>query len=185
MTARHGTRRALRWRVPAMIAVVAVLAAVAGCGTGALSSTSATVESTAAGPPVSGGASPVADNTGSEPSAVTSPAAPVAVVSASPGFGTTGMAPAEPVTVTVARGVIDTLAMTGPDGAALAGTVSPDHQTWTLGQQLPFGASYTVTGSATGTDGLMRPAGVSSGRLWPAAASGTALIRPGLFRDLP
>ena len=33
--------------------------------------------------------------------------------------------------------------------------------------------------------GLMRPAGVSSGRLWPAAASGTALIRPGLFRDLP
>ena len=56
------------------------------------------------------------------------------------------MAPAQPVTVTVARGVIDTLTMTGPDGAPLAGTIAPDHQTWTLGQHLAFGAAYTVTG---------------------------------------
>ena len=40
MTARHGTRRGLRWRAPAVIAVVAVLTVVAGCGTGALTSTS-------------------------------------------------------------------------------------------------------------------------------------------------
>src|SRR5664279_723339 len=30
----------------------------------------------------------------------------------------------------------------------------------------------------------MRPAGVSSGRLWPAAAGGSALVEPGLVRDL-
>jgi hypothetical protein len=81
----------------------------------------------------------------------------VAAVSASPGFGTTGMAPAQPVTVTVARGVIDTLSMTGPDGAALAGTVSADRTSWTLGQNLAFGAAYTVTGTATGTDGRQVP----------------------------
>ena len=61
------------------------------------------------------------------------------------------------VTVTVARGVIDDLAMTGPDGAAVAGTVSADRTSWTLGQNLAFGASYTVTGTATGTDGRQVP----------------------------
>jgi len=159
MTARRGTRRVLRWRGPAVIAVIAVLAVLtmlAGCGTGALTSTS-TVAPTAAGPPVSGGASPVEASTSSAPPAVTALAAPVATVTASPGFGTAGMAPSQPVTVTVARGVIDTLTMTGPDGAPLAGTVSPDHQTWTLGQHLAFGAAYTVTGIATGTDGRQVP----------------------------
>ncbi|HEY5117244.1 MAG TPA: Ig-like domain-containing protein, partial [Nakamurella sp.] len=157
MTAWQGTRRRLRWRSPAVIAVAVVLTAVAGCGTGALTSTS-TVAPTAAGPPVSGDASPIgALTTSSAPLTVASPAAPVAAVSASPGFGAAGMAPAQPVTVTVARGVIDTLTMTGPDGAPVAGTISLDRTTWTLGQNLAFGASYTVTGNATGTDGRQVP----------------------------
>ena len=156
MTARRGTRRGLRWRSLAVIALVAVLTVVAGCGTGALTSTS-TVAPTAAGPPMSGGVSPIGGTTSSAPSTVASPAAPVVAVSASPGFGATGMAPAQPVTVSVARGVIDTLTMTGPDGAAMAGTVSPDRTTWTLGQSLAFGAAYTVTGTATGTDGRQVP----------------------------
>ena len=94
MTAMHRTGRGLRWG-PAVIAVLAVLTAVAGCGTGALSSKS-TVVTTAAGPPVSGDASPVEATTSSTPTTVASPAAPVATVSASPGFGTTVMAPAQP-----------------------------------------------------------------------------------------
>jgi len=67
------------------------------------------------------------------------------------------MAPSQPVTVTVARGVIDTLTMTGADGAAMAGTVSSDRTTWTLGQNLAFGGVYTVTGTATGTDDRQVP----------------------------
>ena len=67
------------------------------------------------------------------------------------------MAPAEPVSITVAQGTIDTLTMTGPDGTPVAGAVSPDHRTWTLGQVLGFGAVYTVTGTATGTDGRQVP----------------------------
>ena len=144
---------------------MAVLA-VAGCGTGALSATSTVMSAPAtAGPPDPGGDSPVGATTSwAGPSSVgptmTSPSAvpaPVAAVSASPGFGITGMAPAQPVTISVARGVIDDLAMTGPDGAVMAGTVSPDRTTWTLGQPLAFGASYTVTGTATGTDGRQVP----------------------------
>ena len=161
----HGQRR-----IPVVVgvaAVLAVLAVVAGCGTGALSSTSAVVSAATAGPPTAGGASPVGALTSfadasDAPSEVTLPPtptvpAPVAVVSASPGFGTTGMTPSQPVTVTVARGLIDTLAMTGPDGAPVAGTVSPDRTSWTLGQNLAFGAAYTVAGTATGTDGRQVP----------------------------
>jgi len=169
MTAMRGTRRVLRWRGPAVIAVLAVLTAVSGCGTGALTSTF-TVAPTAAGPPVSGGASPVGDSTSSAPTTVAAPAAPVATVSASPGFGSTGMAPSQPVAVTVARGVIDALTMTGSDGAPLAGTISPDHQTWTLGQTLTFGAAYTVTGTATGTDGRQIPITGTFGTAGPDTA---------------
>jgi len=78
-------------------------------------------------------------------------------VTASPAFGTTGVAPAQPVSITVAHGVIDSLTMAGQDGTQMAGSVSADHTTWTLGQSLAFGDVYTVTGTATGSDGLQVP----------------------------
>ena len=147
--------RGFRRRGVALAVVAALLVAVAGCGTGGLSAS--TVAPTLTGAEQIGTAQPPASSGAAASSSAASPAAPVAAVSASPGFGTTGMAPAQPVTVTVARGVIDTLSMTGPDGAALAGTVSADRTSWTLGQNLAFGAVYTVTGSATGTDGRQVP----------------------------
>jgi len=143
-----------RWGV-ALAVVAALLVAVAGCGTGGLSAS--TVAPTPTGAEQIGTAQPPASSGAAASSSAASPVAPVAAVTASPGFGTTGMAPAQPVTVTVARGVIDTLSMTGPDGAVLAGTVSADRTSWTLGQNLAFGAVYTVTGSATGTDGRQVP----------------------------
>jgi len=147
-----GRHHGIRWRA---LAVAAVLTVVAGCGTGSLSSDSSlTPTPTTAGP--NGNAGPPVSGEASAPS-TTSPAAPIAAVTASPGFGATGMAPAQPITVTAARGVIDTLSMTGPDGAPVAGTLSPDRTSWTLGQQLAFGAAYTVTGTATGTDGRQVP----------------------------
>jgi lipoprotein-anchoring transpeptidase ErfK/SrfK len=136
----------LRRRGVAVIAVIAVLAVVAGCGTGAPSPDSGVPTAPSA---AGGDAGP--------PGAVAAARPPVAAVAATPGFGTTGMAPAQPVTVTVAQGAIDTLTMTGPDGAPVTGTMSPDHRSWTLGQVLGFGAVYTVAGAATGTDGQRVP----------------------------
>ncbi len=43
--------------------------------------------------------------------------------------------------------------MTSPAGAQVKGTISPDKTTWTLAEPLGYGKTYTVTGTATGTDG--------------------------------
>jgi lipoprotein-anchoring transpeptidase ErfK/SrfK len=97
--------------------------------------------------------------TASRPAATSTPltTAPVAAVTATPGFGTTGMAPAGPVTITITHGVIDTLTMTAADGTPVTGTISPDRSSWTLAQKLVFGAVYTVAGTATGDDQLQVP----------------------------
>jgi len=134
-----GTKLAqrMRWRALVVTATV-VLTAVAGCGTGGLSSTStspATVGSDEAPPlpgdshaaPSSGGSS----DTGTSSTTTTPPRpspGPVAAVTASPAFGTTGVAPAQPVSITVAHGVIDSLTMAGQDGTQVAGSVSADHR---------------------------------------------------------
>ncbi len=148
--ARHCRRRS-----GALAVVAALLVAVAGCGTGELSASTPTPTPAAAGQVVS--AQPPASNGAPATTSPAVPVAPVAAVSASPGFGATGIAPSQPVTVAVARGVIDTLTMASPDGAPVAGTVAPDRTTWTLGQNLAFGAAYTVTGTATGSDGRQVP----------------------------
>jgi len=140
-----------------------VLAVVAGCGTGSPSSGSASVVPTVAGPgrgadpPLSGEGAAIAPSGTPAGTTTTTPLGPVAAVSAAPGFGTSGMAPADPVSITVTRGVIDALTMTGPAGAAVSGSLSPDRRMWTLGQVLGFDAVYTVTGTATGTDGQRVP----------------------------
>ena len=141
-----------------------VVAVVAGCGTGSPSSGSASAVPTVAGPgrgadpPLSGEGAAIAPSGTPAGTTTTTPTpAPVAAVSAAPGFGTVGMAPADPVSITVTRGVIDALTMTGPAGAAVSGSLSPDRRMWTLGQVLGFDAVYTVTGTATGTDGQRVP----------------------------
>jgi lipoprotein-anchoring transpeptidase ErfK/SrfK len=80
-------------------------------------------------------------------------AAPVAAVTASPALGTTEVSPVQPVSITVARGTITELTVTSPAGTQVKGTVSPDKTTWTLAEPLGYGKTYTVTGTATGTDG--------------------------------
>ncbi len=82
---------------------------------------------------------------------------PVATVAATPAFGTDGLSPIEPLTFTVAKGTIDTVQMTNPDGKVVQQTISPDKKTWTVAEPLGFGKTYTVTGTATGEDGKQIP----------------------------
>jgi lipoprotein-anchoring transpeptidase ErfK/SrfK len=78
---------------------------------------------------------------------------PVAKVAAAPAFGTTDLAPAQPIVVSVTKGRIKDFTLTNPDGRAVKGAVSADGTRWTAGEVLGYGKTYTAKGSAVGTDG--------------------------------
>ncbi len=130
--------------------VLALLAVIAGCSGSNLTAANTTLTSTA-GVPVGSSAS------GSASTTTTTTTPPVASVSATPALGTTGISPVEPLTVTVAKGTIDDLTVTNSDGKLVLGSISPDRTTWTVGEVLGFGKTYTVAGTATGTDGRQIP----------------------------
>jgi lipoprotein-anchoring transpeptidase ErfK/SrfK len=146
--------RSARRLAPALL--VLVLAAVSACSTGGLSSTTVTATRTAgdssasADPSGSSGSGSSSSSRTAPSTTVTQP--PVAAVSATPAFGSTDLAPIDPITVSVAQGTIDSLVMTNPEGREVSGTVSADRASWTVGEELGFGKTYTVTGTATGTD---------------------------------
>ena len=115
-----------------------LLVAAAGCSTG---SPSASGDATA----------PPAGSVG------TTSASPAAVINAQPALNSSDLAPSKPVIISVAHGSIDTLTMTNSDGAAVNGTLSADRTRWMPAAPLAFGATYTVSGTATGTDGRQVP----------------------------
>ena len=84
-------------------------------------------------------------------------ALPVASVTASPAFGTKTLAPADPVKISVAQGKITSLTLTSPSGKVIKGAIAADGSSWSLGEVLGYGKTYTATGSATGTDGKAVP----------------------------
>ena len=117
--------------------------------------------------------------TGQSAAATTSTApAPVAVVTASPALGDQQLSPTEPVTIKVAKGTISTLQVTNPEGAPVDGTLSTDKTSWTLNEPLGYGRTYTVAGSAIGTDGLNVPIAGSYTTVTPTAKF-TSKISPG------
>lgn len=84
-------------------------------------------------------------------------ATPVAVVSATPALGADHLSPTDPVTVTVAQGTLTAMTFNNPDGVPVKGAFSADHTSWTLTQPLGYGKTYTVTGTAQGSDGKTVP----------------------------
>lgn len=141
------------------LAVLALLLVVAGCSSGSLSVT--TVTSTAnAGPDTASSSEPNQDASAS--SATPSPSTtrqvpPVASITATPALGATGLSPVEPLSFTVAQGTIDDVTLTNPDGKVVIATISPDRTSWSVGEPLGFGKTYTLAGTATGTDGKQIP----------------------------
>ena len=164
-----GRRRGRSWTV-LVGGVVAGLVALSGCGSAGVEAV-VTVTSTV-GLPVDGTGSNGPGDPGGPAGPTPSVAAMPVVVTASPAFGTTDLAPNQPVTVSVAGGALDTVIMTAADGGPVSGAVSADRGTWTVSEPLRFGQTYTVTGTATGTDGQTMPI---SGTL--ATVPDTAAVR--------
>jgi len=143
--------RGWRWMV-LVGGVIAGLVALAGCGSAGADAV-VTVTSTLALHADGGAAGGPSVGAPGDAATSTRPVAPPAVVTASPAFGTADLAPLQPVTVSVANGALGAVTMTAADGSPVTAAVSADHGTWTVGEPLRFGQTYTVTGTATGADG--------------------------------
>ncbi len=81
-------------------------------------------------------------------------AATVAVV---PAKGAKGVQPDKPVTVTTSAGTIKSVTLKDDDGDTVDGTLNDDKTVWTAGPGVKPGATYTVSGTAEGTDGASVP----------------------------
>lgn len=86
-------------------------------------------------------------------SASPTPVPPVASVTSTPTAGSTDLSPVEPINVVVFKGTIGDITLTNPAGYHVKGTLSKDKTTWTTSEVLGFGKTYTLSGTAVGTDG--------------------------------
>ena len=78
----------------------------------------------------------------------------------------------------MAKGTISSLTVANPEGAPIAGTLSPDKTSWTLAEPLGYGRTYTVTGAAVGTDGQSVPiTGRCSATMLPADLTANTVSR--------
>lgn len=71
-----------------------------------------------------------------------------------PAAGAEDVSPAAPVSVTASSGTITDVAMVNDAGRTIAGALSPDGKSWTPGQQLGYGRTYTMTITAAGPGGM-------------------------------
>ena len=78
---------------------------------------------------------------------------PAAAITASPKLGSSGIAPNAPISIAVKDGTIKSLKVVNPAGKAVAGKLSADDASWTLGEDLGYGKTYTVSGTAVGENG--------------------------------
>jgi lipoprotein-anchoring transpeptidase ErfK/SrfK len=126
---------------PATVTVTSTLPPTGPGGPAGTTSTGATTASTSASPPSS-------DPTTS---------AKAARMTMTPPAGATGVAPAEPITVTVFHADIDEVALTGADGSTISGTIADDKHSWTATDRPKYGVKYTLAGTATAADGTRLP----------------------------
>ncbi len=111
--------------------------------------------------PATSSADAAAGSSGS-PSAPPSSTAPTSTapamrVSATPAFGSTDLAPTAAITVTLFSAKIQTMTLTGDDGTVIDGTIADDKGSWTLGERLKYGTTYTLNGTALVKDGSTQP----------------------------
>ncbi len=72
---------------------------------------------------------------------------------ASPELGSADLSPRTPITVRAANGTLTGLTLTNAEGNAVKGALSADRTSWTVGEPLGYGRTYTVSGQAVSADG--------------------------------
>ncbi|KXF48285.1 L,D-transpeptidase [Rhodococcus sp. SC4] len=90
---------------------------------------------------------------GSESGTATAPPEPAVEVTQNPASGTEDVNPVAPISATASQGTFTDISLVNAEGRAVQGVLSPDRTTFTVGEALGYGATYTWTGTALGTDG--------------------------------
>ena len=132
---------------PAPATGVSATTPAASSSAGSISSTSAPASSTSA-------SSAVPSTT---VASTTAPALPVAAITASPALGASDLSPSTPIVIAVKNGTIKALQLTNPAGKVVTGKLSADASSWKLGEDLGYGKTYTVSGTAVGRNGKAAP----------------------------
>jgi lipoprotein-anchoring transpeptidase ErfK/SrfK len=76
-------------------------------------------------------------------------------VSIKPADKAANVTPTQPASVSVTEGELREVALTNPDGEAVAGTLSPDRRSWISTEPLGYDRTYTWSGSAIGVNNAM------------------------------
>ena len=108
---------------------------------------------------------PGATSQGGSPGASTTPGASAtpsqdpaeAAISFVPAKGASSVRPDKPVTVSTSKGKLSDVTLKDDDGDKVDGSFNTDKTEWTSTDHLKPGTSYTVSGSAEGTDGASVP----------------------------
>jgi lipoprotein-anchoring transpeptidase ErfK/SrfK len=90
-----------------------------------------------------------------QPDATQAPAK--AEVAFKPAKGATDVTPTDKVSVEVTNGWLQRVALTNPEGTAVAGVLNPDRTSFSITEPLGYGVQYTWGGSAVGRDGKAIP----------------------------
>src|SRR5829696_3093613 len=85
------------------------------------------------------------------------PPKPAAAFTYDPAVGAAGVNPTAPVSVRVANGTLNDVALRDAQGKTVEGTLADDRTSWTASGRLTYGAHYTWSGTATGEDGNAAP----------------------------
>jgi lipoprotein-anchoring transpeptidase ErfK/SrfK len=84
---------------------------------------------------------------------------------------TSSVPPDQPVRVAADTGTLRSVTMTGPNGAPVAGRLSPDHRSWRTDEDgLALGATYTLAAQAVTRKGVLTTETVSFTTLNPPAS---------------
>ena len=92
-----------------------------------------------------------------------------------PGDGATGVNPVGRIWIAVRDGTFNTAGLTSPAGKAVAGQLSADRTTWTVGEPLGYDKTYTWSGTAIDSDGVQIPVQGSFHTLSPTDQVGAKL----------
>ncbi|MFC0448799.1 L,D-transpeptidase [Rhodococcus jostii] len=89
----------------------------------------------------------------SETGTATAPPEPAVDVTLNPSSGAEDVNPVSPISAAATQGTFTDISLVNAEGRAVQGVLSPDRTTFTVGEALGYGATYTWKGTALGTDG--------------------------------